>query len=65
MSEFPEYLDVDYEAGSDEEPADYAAIEDKIEKAIEVTREGLEQYENPVVMWTGGKDSTLTLYFIK
>jgi len=63
--DFPDYLDVDYEAGEGEDPADYPALEDKIEKAIEVTREGLEQYENPVVMWTGGKDSTLTLYFIK
>jgi phosphoadenosine phosphosulfate reductase len=62
---FPEYLDVDYSAGEGEDPEDYPTIEDKIEKAIEVTREGLEQYENPVVMWTGGKDSTLTLYFIK
>ncbi|MFT4922608.1 MAG: phosphoadenosine phosphosulfate reductase [Haloarculaceae archaeon] len=62
---FPEYLDVDYAAGDGEDPEDYPTIEDKLEKAIEVTREGLEQYENPVVMWTGGKDSTLTLYFIK
>jgi phosphoadenosine phosphosulfate reductase len=62
---FPEYLDVDYTAGEDEDPDDYPTIEDKIEKAIEVTRAGLEQYRNPVVMWTGGKDSTLTLYFIK
>src|SRR6056297_4089844 len=63
--DFPDYLDVDYEAGEGEDPADYPALEDKIEKAIEVTREGLEEYENPAVMWTGGKDSTLTLYFIK
>jgi len=62
---FPEYLDVDYTAGEGEDPDDYPTIRDKIEKAIEVTREGLEQYRNPVVMWTGGKDSTLTLYFIK
>jgi len=62
---FPEYLDVDYTAGEGEDPDDYPTIEDKIEKAIEVTRTGLEQYRNPVVMWTGGKDSTLTLYFIK
>jgi phosphoadenosine phosphosulfate reductase len=39
-------------------------MEERIEKAIEVTRRGLEEYENPVVMWTGGKDSTLTLYFV-
>ena len=63
-AEFPDYLDVDYTDGEGEDPADYPTIEDKIEKAIEVTRQGLEQYENPVVMWTGGKDSTLTLYFI-
>ena len=62
---FPEYLDVDYTAGEGEDPEDYPNIDDKIEQAIEVTRQGLEQYENPIVMWTGGKDSTLTLYFIK
>jgi phosphoadenosine phosphosulfate reductase len=62
---FPEYLDVDYAAGEGEDPEDYPNIDDKIEQAIEVTRQGLEQYENPIVMWTGGKDSTLTLYFIK
>ncbi|WP_331235965.1 phosphoadenosine phosphosulfate reductase family protein [Natronorarus salvus] len=62
---FPEYLDVEYTDGESESPEDYPTIEAKIEKAIEVTREGLEQYEKPAVMWTGGKDSTLTLYFIK
>ncbi|ERH06567.1 MAG: phosphoadenosine phosphosulfate reductase family protein [Halonotius sp. J07HN4] len=61
---FPEYLDVDYTDGEGEDPADYPRLPDKIEKAIEVTQAGLEQYENPAVMWTGGKDSTLTLYFI-
>jgi len=25
----------------------------KIEKAIEITKTGLEEYENPAVMWTG------------
>jgi len=64
-SDFPEYLDVDYADGEGEEPEDYPSIEHKIEKAIEVTKRGLEQYRNPAVMWTGGKDSTLTLYFIK
>ncbi len=62
---FPEYLDVDYTDGEGQNPEDYPTIEDKIEKAIEVTKRGLEQYENPAVMWTGGKDSTLVLYFIK
>lgn len=64
MAEFPAYLDVAYDDGEGEQPADYAALEDKIEKAIEVTRIGLEEYESPAVMWTGGKDSTLTLYFV-
>jgi phosphoadenosine phosphosulfate reductase len=63
-ADFPEYLSVDYSAGEGEDPEDYPALEDKIEKAIEVTRVGLEEYENPAVMWTGGKDSTLTLYFV-
>ncbi|MFB6251050.1 MAG: phosphoadenosine phosphosulfate reductase family protein [Halobellus sp.] len=62
--EFPAYLDVDYTDGEGETPADYPTIEDKIEKAIDVTKRGLEEYRNPAVMWTGGKDSTLTLYFI-
>jgi phosphoadenosine phosphosulfate reductase len=61
---FPDYLDVDYSAGEGESPEDYPSIEHKIEKAIEVTKTGLEQYKNPAVMWTGGKDSTLTLYFV-
>jgi len=64
-ADFPDYLDVDYADGEDETPADYPTIEDKIEKAIQVTKVGLEQYRTPAVMWTGGKDSTLTLYFIK
>jgi len=62
--DFPAYLDVDYTDGEGESAADYPRLTDKLEKAIEVTRAGLEQYENPAVMWTGGKDSTLTLYFI-
>ncbi len=64
MPEFPDYLDVSYEDGEGEMPADYPALDDKMEKAIEVTRRGLEEYESPAVMWTGGKDSTLTLYFV-
>jgi len=63
-ADFPDYLDVDYTDGDGEDPVDYPSIPAKIEKAIEVTKAGLEQYENPAVMWTGGKDSTLTLYFI-
>ncbi|MFQ3294738.1 MAG: phosphoadenosine phosphosulfate reductase [Halobacteriales archaeon] len=64
MDVFPDYLDVDYEDGDGEEPDDYPTLQDKVQKAVEVTRTALEQYKNPAVMWTGGKDSTLTLYFI-
>ncbi len=63
-ADFPSYLSVDYSDGAGQEPADYPTLEDKIEKAIEVTTTALEQYQNPAVMWTGGKDSTLTLYFV-
>jgi phosphoadenosine phosphosulfate reductase len=65
MSEFPEYVDVDYTDGEGEDPEEYPSIQDKIEKAIEVVKTGLEQYDTPAIMWTGGKDSTLTLYFVK
>ncbi|MFC7072322.1 phosphoadenosine phosphosulfate reductase family protein [Halovenus rubra] len=63
-ADFPDYIDVEYTDGEGEDPSEYPALESKIEKAIDVTRQGLEEYENPAVMWTGGKDSTLTLYFI-
>jgi len=67
MSEhtFHEYLGVDYDAGTDETPADYPSLQAKVEQAIAVTTTALEEYKNPAVMWTGGKDSTLTLYFVK
>ncbi|MFT4889450.1 MAG: phosphoadenosine phosphosulfate reductase [Halobacteriales archaeon] len=64
MDVFPDYLDVDYDDGDGEEPDDYPTLQDKVEKAVTVTQTALEQYKNPAVMWTGGKDSTLTLYFI-
>ncbi len=65
MTDFPDYLDVDYTDGEGEDPEDYPTIEDKIEKALEVVETGLREYETPAIMWTGGKDSTLTLYFVK
>ena len=64
MSDFPDYVTVDYEDGAGESPDDYPTMEAKIEKGIEVTKTALEQYRQPAVMWTGGKDSTLTLYFV-
>jgi len=63
--EFPTYLNVDYSEGEGEDPTNYPSIEAKIQKGIEVVRQGLEEYENPAIMWTGGKDSTLTLYLVK
>lgn len=63
--EFPEYLSVDYTDGENENPDDYRTIDEKIEKAIAVTETALNQYTTPAVMWTGGKDSTLTLYFVR
>ncbi|MFB6303901.1 MAG: phosphoadenosine phosphosulfate reductase family protein, partial [Haloferacaceae archaeon] len=63
--EFPDYVDVDYEDGAGETPDDYPTIQDKIEKALSVVEAGLREYRTPAVMWTGGKDSTLTLYFVK
>jgi phosphoadenosine phosphosulfate reductase len=65
MSDFPDSIDVDYTAGEGEDPEDYPALEDKIERAVEVVRTGLEEYDHPAIMWTGGKDSTLTLYVVK
>jgi len=63
MSEIPA-VDVPYDDGDDEDPEAYPSLEHKLRKAAEVTRRGLEEYDEPAVMWTGGKDSTLTLYFI-
>ncbi|MFB6217820.1 MAG: phosphoadenosine phosphosulfate reductase family protein, partial [Halobacteriaceae archaeon] len=65
MSQFPEYVSVEYTDGEGEDPEDYPSLEAKFQKATEVVRQGLEEYENPAVMWTGGKDSTLTLYVVR
>jgi phosphoadenosine phosphosulfate reductase len=62
---FPEYVTVDYEAGSEETTADYPTLEDKLGKGIEVVREALAQYRRPSIMWTGGKDSSLVLYLVQ
>ena len=55
---------VDYEQGSDESPDDYPSLVGKVEKAVEVLQIALGEYDNPAIMWTGGKDSTLALYFV-
>jgi phosphoadenosine phosphosulfate reductase len=65
MATFPAYLDIDYTDGENEEPNDYPTLDAKIDKAIEITHVALKEYRNPAVMWTGGKDSTLVLYFVR
>ncbi len=61
----PPEVSVDYTAGDGEDPADYPGLEAKLEQAIAVTREALQEYDRPAVMWTGGKDSTLTLFIVR
>ncbi|WP_129115157.1 phosphoadenosine phosphosulfate reductase family protein [Halegenticoccus tardaugens] len=65
MTDFPDYLDLDYEDGAERTAADYPTLARKVEKAAEVTRTALGQYRKPAVMWTGGKDSTLVLYVVR
>jgi len=59
-----ESIDVDYTDGEGEDPAEYPSLQHKIEKAIEITKTGLEEYENPAVMWTGERFDALTLYSV-
>ena len=47
--EFPTYLSLDYDEGRGQTAADYPRLEDKLGKAIEVTRTALEQYRSPAV----------------
>ena len=63
--EFPNYVKVDYTDGKGQSAKDYHGLEHKLEKSIQVVSDGLEQYESPAIMWTGGKDSTLLLYVIR
>ena len=63
-NEFPTRAEVDYADGEGEDASDYPSLRHKVEKAVSVTRRALERYERPAVLWTGGKDSTLALYFI-
>lgn len=65
MSEPLQHASVDYMDGEGESPADYPTLDKKLEKALGVIETALEQYENPAVMWTGGKDSTLALYLTR
>ncbi|TKX76778.1 nodulation protein, partial [Halorubrum sp. SD626R] len=44
--DFPASVDVEYDDGEGEDPSDYPSLQHKIEKAVEVTRRGLEEYDN-------------------
>ncbi|WP_255196899.1 phosphoadenosine phosphosulfate reductase family protein [Halorarius litoreus] len=65
MSTFPEYVSLDYDAGRGGAASDYPTLGEKFEQAVAVTREALDTYQNPAVLWTGGKDSTLVLYVVQ
>ncbi|WP_227134837.1 phosphoadenosine phosphosulfate reductase family protein [Halorubellus salinus] len=65
MSTFPEYVTVDYESGASETAADYPSLESKFGVAAETVRTALDQYRNPAVMFTGGKDSTVVAYVVR
>ncbi|MFC5280046.1 nodulation protein, partial [Halorubrum rubrum] len=43
-ADLPNSVTVDYTDGEGEGPGDYPSLQHKIEKAVEVTRRGLEQY---------------------
>jgi phosphoadenosine phosphosulfate reductase len=58
-------MDISYDAGKDKEPTDYQNIEECFSVAVDVVETAFENYENPAIMWTGGKDSTLTLYIVQ
>ena len=47
--------------------ANLKTLDDKIDKAKEVIREGLDRFDidDLAVAWTGGKDSTLILWFLR
>lgn len=58
------YNNLDYKHGNDEKPDDYSSLDKCLQKAVDVTKMAFETYNKPAIMWTGGKDSTLTLYFV-
>lgn len=57
-------MQIDYALGKEESPDDYPTLTEKFEKGVEVIKTAFEEYDNPSVMWTGGKDSTLVLHLI-
>lgn len=58
-------VNVDYDAGKDEQVTDYPSLQAKIRKTTTILTTALEQYTSPAMLWTGGKDSTLLLYLLR
>lgn len=46
-------------------PSEGLSLEAKIRIAKVVVEDALERFDRPVVMWTGGKDSMLALWFVR
>src|SRR3972149_6325142 len=46
-------------------PREGLSLETKVRIADLVTADAIDRFSNPVVMWTGGKDSTLVLSFVR
>ena len=65
LTDFPPDGSIEYIEGADETPDSYPDLEAKLERAIDVTARGLRAYDAPAILWTGGKDSTLTLYIVR
>lgn len=58
-------MSINHSEGENQSPDDYKTLDDCLEKSVEVVRTAFESYDNPAIMWTGGKDSTLTLYVVQ
>lgn len=61
MGTDPPDVTVDYTDGDGEDPDAYPSLKDKFAKAQSVLETACTSYERPAVLWTGGKDSTLTV----
>lgn len=61
MGTGPPDATVDYTDGTDQDPDEYPTLRDKFQKAHRVLETAISEYDRPAILWTGGKDSTLTL----
>lgn len=57
-------MEINYEKGKNQSPQDYQSLDECLQKSVEVVKTAFQQYDNPAIMWTGGKDSTLTMYVV-